>query len=415
VAVTAPARSRNFAALAWHGTFLAAATALAQPTTLLPAYVALLGGSPLVVGTMLTVLLAGGVLPQLAFAHVVEASPRKRPFLLWAVYSRAGSFLLLGVLSLVLAGRGRGLLMALLFALLAAFALGGSLGGVAYTDIYGKSIPPGQRGTFYASRQFLGSFAALAVTYGADLLLRRSHGAPIIAYAWLFTAAGALMALAGVGFVLVREAPGTAAERPPLGTYLRAMPSLWRRAPDLRALVAVENLASLHLMILPFYMLLAEAYLHVPASAAALYTMVQIIGGALSNLVWGAMNDRLGSASVLRACMALGAALPVLALVLARLAPAAYFLTFALLGAAVNSRTLAFNNVLVDIAPPELRATYTGLVGTLTAPGLVLPMLGGLLIGIAGYPAVFLGVAAVLALSLVTVGREATLAAPPKG
>jgi MFS family permease len=168
-------------------------------------------------------------------------------------------------------------------------------------------------------------------------------------------------------------------------------------------------------MILPFYMLLAEAYLHVPASAAALYTMVQIIGGALSNLVWGAMNDRLGSASVLRACMALGAALPVLALVLARLAPAAYFLTFALLGAAVNSRTLAFNNVLVDIAPPELRATYTGLVGTLTAPGLVLPMLGGLLIGIAGYPAVFLGVAAVLALSLVTVGREATLAAPPKG
>ncbi|MCL6596056.1 MAG: MFS transporter [Firmicutes bacterium] len=339
----------------------------------------------------------------------------KRAFLLWAVYSRAGSFLLLGVLGLVLADRGRGILLVLLFALLATFALGGSLGGVAYTDIYGKSIRPGQRGAFYASRQFLGSFAALAVTYGAELVLRRSHGAPIAAYAWLFTAAGMFMAVAGIGFIFVQEAPQAGARRPPLSAYLRAMPPLWRGAPDLRALVAVENLASLHLMILPFYMLLAETSLHVPASAAALYTMVQVVGGALSNVVWGAMNDRLGSASVLRACMALGAALPVVALILVHLAPGAYVLTFAFLGAAVNSRTLAFNNVLVDIAPPQLRATYTGLVGTLTAPSLVLPMLGGLLVGAFGYAAVFIGVATVLSLSLVTVGREATLAAPPQG
>ncbi|MCL6596560.1 MAG: hypothetical protein K6V73_10180 [Firmicutes bacterium] len=95
------------------------------------------------------------------------------------------------------------------------------------------------------------------------------------------------------------------------------------------------------------------------------------------------MSDRLGSASVLRACMALGALLLVVALVLVRLAPVAYVLTFALLG----SRTLAFNNVLVDIAPPELRTIYTGLVGTLTAPSLVLPMLVGMLIGALGYTA----------------------------
>ena len=164
-------------------------------------------------------------------------------------------------------------------------------------------------------------------------------------------------------------------------------------------------------MLLPFYMLLAVVRLHVGAQAVATFTMDQVVGGALSNLLWGWLNDRFGSGAVLRTCLVLGALLPLLALALSAWAPAAYGITFVLLGAAVNSRTLAYNNVLVDLAPATLRATYTGLVGTLAAPTLVLPLIGGSLIAALGYAAVFAGVGLALGASAVALWRSPALAA----
>jgi MFS family permease len=415
MAMAAATTRRNFIALAWQGAFLTGATALAQPTTILPAYVAALGGSPLLVGLMLTVLLAGNVVPELLFAHVVEGSPRKRPYLLVAVFSRAAAWLILGAATWLLRRGAAGELLFVLFLLLAVFAVGGSLGSVAYTDVYGKSIPAGARGRFYASLQFLGAIVALAATYLAAGVLGGRAGALTGSYALLFLGAGLLLLVAGLGFVMVREAPSSVPPQPPLAAYLRQIPAFWREDPSLRALVLVENVASLHLMLLPFYMVLAVDWLHVPPSAAALYTMAQVIGGALSNLLWGPFNDRRGSGAVLRACLALGSAMPVLALGLAAFAPAAYVLIFVLLGAAMNSRALAYNNVLVDRSPIPLRATYTALVGTLTAPSLLLPLLGGTLIALFGFHVVFLGVAAALAIAWATLGRSPSLFALPRG
>ena len=415
MAVAKALERRNYVGLAWHGTFLAAATALGQPTTILPAYVALLGGSPVLVGTMMSVLLAGSVVPELLFAHIVEGSARKRPFLLLAVFSRAGAWLVLGALTWLFAGGGGALLLVLLFVLLAVFAVGGSLGSVAYTDIFGRSIAPGVRGRFYASRQFLGSMAALAITYLAGLILAGGRGSTPAGYALLFLGAGVLMLLAGLGFMLVRENPVPRVAQPPLSAYLRQVPDFWRQDPGLRALVWIENVASLHLMLLPFYMLLAEVYLHARVGDVAFYTMAQIVGGALSNLVWGWLGDRFGNGSVLRVCLWLGVTMPLAALALAAFLPGGYFLIFVVLGAAIASRNLAYNNVLVDIAPVPLRATYTGIVGTLTAPSLLLPMLGGSLIAWLGYRDVFVLVAAALAFAAATVGRSRHLVAEPKG
>jgi MFS family permease len=197
--------------------------------------------------------------------------------------------------------------------------------------------------------------------------------------------------------------------------YLKRIPALWRADPSLRTLVWIENVSSLHLMLLPFYMLLAEAWLHVPVSAVALYTMAQVVGGALSNAVWGYIGDRFGSAAVLRSCLALGALMPVAALALAAFWPSAYVVIFVVLGAAIASRNIAYNNVLVDLAPIPLRATYTGIVGTLTAPSLLLPMVGGSLIAYFGYRDVFLLVSLSLAAAAVAIGRGRALrgATPP--
>ncbi len=405
-----PAGERwNFGALVWHGVFFAVGTALAEPSTALPAYVALLSGSPVLVGLMTSLLLAGEVVPQLLFSRWVEATARKKGFLLVAVYSRALAWLVLGGLTLLWAERAHALLLGTLFVLLAAFAIGGSLGGVAFVDVVGKSVRAGNRGRFYASRQFLGGLAALAAGLLARSILARPQLAFPSNYALLFVGAGVALAVAGLGFLSLRESPGAVKRQPPLSDYLKDLGRHWRDDRALRSLVVIENLAGLHLMLLPFYVTLAQERLHAGPEAIGAFILLQVLGGATSNLVWGWLSDRRGSPSVLRACLALGAVLPLTALALAWWAPERYALVFLLVGAAVNSRNLAFSNVLVDIAPTSVRPTYSGLVGTLTAPRLLFPLLGGVLIGAFGFSAVFLSVALALLATLIGMGGAAPL------
>ncbi len=399
----------NFGALVWHGVFFAVGTALAEPSTALPAYVALLSDSPVLVGLMTSLLLAGEVVPQLLFSRWVEAVARKKGFLLVAVYSRALAWLVLGGLTLLWAGRAHQLLLVTLFVLLVAFAVGGSLGGVAFVDVVGKTVRAGIRGRFYAARQFLGGLAALGAGFLArDILTRPSLSFPHN-YAVLFVGAGVALAVAGLGFLGLREPPGEARSRPPLSAYLSDLRRLWREDRALRSLVVVENLAGLHLLLLPFYVTLAQTRLHVGPEAVGTFIILQVVGGAVSNVAWAWLADRTGSPSVLRACLALGFVLPLVALALARWAPGQYALVFLLVGAAVNSRNLSFNNVLVDIAPDAVRPTYSGLVATLTAPRLLFPLLGGLLIGAFGFAPVFMAVALALLATLLGLGPAAAL------
>ncbi|MEJ2668270.1 MAG: hypothetical protein P8Z81_14435, partial [Deinococcales bacterium] len=248
----------NFSALVWHGVFFAAGAALADPSTALPAYVSLLTGSPVLVGLVTSLLLAGDVVPQLLFSRWVEARARKKGFLLAAVYSRALAWLLLGILTLLWAERGHGLLLATLLVLVAAFALGGSLGGVAFVDMVGKSVRAGLRGRFYASRQFLGGLAALAAGFLARAILAMPALSFPRNYALLFMGAGIGLAVAGVGFLALREPVGAGVRRPAVGAYLASLREHWRGDAALRSLVAVENIAGLHLMVLPFYVTLAQ-------------------------------------------------------------------------------------------------------------------------------------------------------------
>jgi MFS family permease len=405
----------NFTALVWHGVFFAVGAALADPSTVLPAYAALLSRSPVLVGLMTSLLLAGQVVPQLLFSHWVEGAAHKKPFLLVAVFSRALAGLALGGLTFLWADRSHTLLLATLFALLAAFAVGGSLGSVAFVDMVGKSVRAGLRGRFYASRQFLGGLAALGAGFLARAILAHPSFAFPRNYALLFFGSGVALAVAGLGFLGLREPDGAPPRRPPLGAYLGDLRRLWRGDAALRSLVVVENLAGLHLMLLPFYVTLAQTRLHAGPEAIGTFIILQVVGGAASNLAWGWLSDRHGSPSVLRACLALGLALPPTALALARWAPGQYALVFLLVGAAVNSRNLSFNNVLVDIAPDAARPTYGGLVGTLTAPRLLFPLLGGALIGALGFAPVFLAVALALLATLVVLGRAAPLYASARG
>ncbi|HFD39358.1 MAG TPA: hypothetical protein ENJ31_05865, partial [Anaerolineae bacterium] len=160
---------RNFFGGLWHAAFLALGMALTQPTTVIASFVAELTGSTVWVGGLSTVLTVAGVLPQLFVARWIEPRRTKMPYLMLAIYLRTASWAILAWLIVAIGASQPDLLAWALVGLLAVFYAGGGLGGIPYTDIIGKVIPPDRRGLFFGGKEALAG--PLAV--GAALLARR--------------------------------------------------------------------------------------------------------------------------------------------------------------------------------------------------------------------------------------------------
>jgi hypothetical protein len=381
---------RNFFGGLWHGAFLALGMALTQPTTIIAAFVVELTNSTVWVGGLSTVLTAAAALPQLFVARWIEPRPTKRPFLLAAIYLRVASWAVLAVLVYIIGASQPGLLAWALVGLLAVFYAGGGLGNIPYTDIIGKVIPPGRRGAFFGGKEAL----AGPLSVGAALLARHilaQAGYPDN-YALLFALAAASLAVASIGFWLIREPPrGDAPKRAqPWRVY---WPQLAATARRLRTLVVIQLLTGFSLMALPFYVVYARNELAAPPEAVGWFLFAQVTGGVLGDLLWAWLVDRVGSRTMLAVCAVGSATAPILAIVLGPLGWQALLPTFFLAGAAFNGRKVGFQSALLELAPETERPTFAALNAVLILPVAVLPLLAGLLLQ--SYPyAVLFGLAA---------------------
>ncbi len=378
---------RNFFGALWHGAFLASGTTLTQPTTVIASFVADLTGSTVWVGGLAAVLTVAGVLPQIFVARWIEPRRHKMPFLLLAIYLRVVSWAALAWLIFAIGSERPHLLAWALVGLLAVFYAAGGLGGVAYTDIIGKIIPPGRRGAFFGGRQALAG--PLAV--GAALLVRHlmaTVGYPNN-YALLFAVATASLLVASLGFWIIREPPRTDTNRhiPPWRDYTGQLLGAVRQ---LRVLVGVQILTGFSLMAMPFYIVYARQKLGAPPEAIAWFILAQVVGGVLANLLWARLVDRCGSRRMLVVCATVSTLTPLLAIGLGYLGWPGMLPVIFLVGAVINGRSVGFSSALLELAPPAKRPTYSALDAVLTLPAAFLSLLGGVLLQHWSYSALFL-------------------------
>ncbi len=377
---------RNFFGGLWHGAFLALGMALTQPTTVIAAFVAELTGSTVWVGGLSTVLTVAAALPQLFVARLVEPRSTKMPFLLLAIYLRVASWAVLAWLVYAIGDSHPELLAWALVGLLAIFYAGGGLGNIPYTDIIGKVIPASHRGAFFGGKEVLAG--PLAV--GAALLARRILAGVDYpdSYALLFGLAAAALAVASIGFWLVREPPRVDAPGrvQPWRAYWAQLAAAARR---LKTLVVVQLLTGFSLMALPFYVVYAREELGAPSEAVGWFLLAQVTGGVLGNLLWARLVDRVNSRTMLTACALTSTAAPLLAIALGSLGWWGLLPTFFLAGAAFNGRRVGFQSVLLELAPATERPTFAALNAVLILPVAVLPLLAGLLLQEWSYVAVF--------------------------
>ena len=358
---------RNYSLGIANGALIRLFAALTDTSLVLAWFVSQLGGSALIVGLLVPIANGGWFLPQLLMLRFVRRHPRSVPFYRRVSAARVAAWALLTVLVFALgASRPKALLVAFML-LYALFSLGAGISGLSFMDITGKVIPLGQRGSYFALREFIGGVLALGGSALARYVLDARHGLQFpYDFGWLIALGG--VAAAG-GFLcfgsIVEPAEERSAHDQADGPGWQSVVSVLRRDRSYLMFVLARMLSLVGISATPFYSIFAKDVLRAPVEMAGIYLAAMTLAGVSSTLVWGWLSQRVGSRAVVWWATLLSIAMPLLPLLLgSSLSSTAFTVVFLLVGATVAGTDIGFMSLVLDMAPAGERTVYVGLVNT---------------------------------------------------
>jgi len=194
-----------------------------------------------------------------------------------------------------------------------------------------------------------------------------------------------VMLLGVIPYALIQEPikENIAIKEPLFRTFLSNSFALLRSDGQLRRQIRTYLLAYSHLFSLPFIILHAQTLLHLGGVQIGYLLTSQVIGGMLSNLLWG----KLSSNGKIRLIITVSFIAYISANALTLLADHLwqYALVFFLLGAGMDGMRLAFSNNILIIAPEHLRPVYLALQSNITSIGLFFAIPGAVLLETYGF------------------------------
>ncbi len=373
---------RNFIAGLVHGVFFRVSAALVDTNTVLPAFISALTGSEVAVGMIASFIGLGSVLPELFAAYWVEGKPRKKPILLGVITIRWISWVVLAWLTYVYGLRHPYLVLTAFAVLVLTFSLAGGVGSVVYGDIFARAIPVDRRGRFAAWKNLLGFALAIASGMLVKAILQDQVRFPFPKnYAFLFGLSGVTLGIAFTGFALIRE-PVYPIQRPVAswGEMFQRSRQLLQSSRDFQYMLLAQILFVIGAALAPFFVVYARQELHVPAGMVGVFLSAQMIGAALSNLLWGWLGDRYGNRIVLLGVALSGMVAAVFALVTPLIAAELFTLVFLMMGATMSGMGIGYGNILLELAPTEVLPTCIALRDTVMAPFTLVPIAVGALV-----------------------------------
>lgn len=393
-----PNYRRNMLSLMGDWTGFGVALSFISATTVMPALVNRLTGSPLAVGLISTIGTGGWLLPQLiAAGPVSRLRHKKRAVILPSLIGRP-TFIITALAILWFAVDRPGLALAVFFVGYGLFSLCDGVASVPWFDLFSRAIPPHRRGRFIATTQIVSAFLTMGVGGVVGYILGDAGPFRFPAnYAALFFLAGGFSFLSLASFSRVRETPSDVVEsRLSVRDYLGELKVVWTGDRDFRLITAVRLTLGLTSLASPFYAVYALNVKGVSTGAIGWFLSAQIAGGLLCSLVLGYFLERHGSrlTTNLEAILALVA--PLLAIVTGLLLPGdspwfvpTYLLVFAFVGALNNSFMLGHMNYVLEMSPEDRRPVYVGLSNTLAGLLVVVPLVGGWLVNVLSYEPLF--------------------------
>ena len=397
-----PEMKRNFVMGLLHGIFFTGGMAFSNPTAILPVFLDSLTGSKTIVGFFSTVMQSGSFLPQLFVASWIRGRKRTKPVLILAIVVRMLCWGVLGFLTYFYGADNPAWVLFSLFFLLTLFSFMGGVAVIPFMDIFGGTIPSTLRGRFFGHRQLWGGLLAV----GAGLAVRHILGNESIPfprnYALLFLLSFLLIGISYIALGSVKEPTGRIPPRDrSFRFFLREALGVLQQSRNYRRFIITRILAGAGGLALPFYVLYAKDELNVSLAMVGTFVSAQMFGGILSNLLWAHLSDFMGNRRVIQICVLLRFLVPLTALLIPASCSRVYVLVFVLLGCVTSAEAIGPTNFILDISPDDMRPTYVSVAGTLTAPIMFFPLLGGLLLRYVSYMSVFILAAALVAAGLI--------------
>ena len=371
---------RNLIANFLHGMLGMTGFRIVYAPTLIPAWLQIISGSPLIVGLGQSLLQIGLFASPLASAAQLEHRTRIMPLAM-----RFGSLMRVQVLGLALAGYflsgwplvGMTLLMLLLLGLF------NGMQRVAFQMLLSKVIPIDRRGRLQAWRNVTGGIIAALLSYAAGKWLidgnMWGNG-----YATTFLLAFVLTSLGLVALQWGVKEPDSIAVRPQLSLRerLRDVPALLAEG-NYRWFVIAQGLAMAGRIAAPFYILIATANMPLDGATIGILSLAFLGADTLSNLLWGYSGDRIGyRATFIAAQLCTLAGLALLALVAA---PWAVILAFCAFGIGSSGYQMSAQTMVLEFGSredlPMRIALSTTVEGGVSA---IAPLIGGALLHWAG-------------------------------
>ena len=376
--ITKEQKSSYFGFL-WHGIFLALTVTFTEVNSVLPAMVLQIGGSEVHIGIITAIMLGFPLISQLLFAPFLQSRKYRKPYLIFGLYARMAALMGIGLLLFRAASFKPLTVLVLIYTGLIVFTLSGAFAGISYTSLIGSAIPAELRHRFFLRKQVFWSLGVMISGILTRYVLTGFEGTR--RYMFLFFLASLMLALASIGFWMIREPrEGSVTKSSPgMGGILRSIGQILKEDPTFRSYCLAANLLTLSITMIPFYLPSLVRHFTLPPGFIGTIVLLQMGGMVLSNLLWPRIIGPLGFKGLLKIQAAASFLIP-LSLSLALAAGGGewlVFLLFPLLGAQAGAHKMSGEAVLVQISHEDKRALYSGIYGALNLTSAAAPPAAG--------------------------------------
>ncbi|MDZ7673282.1 MAG: MFS transporter [Halanaerobiales bacterium] len=374
----------------WHGAFLALTMAMIDLNTVLPSLISELTSSKIIFGLLYSMILGVPRIFNIIFSHYLSYVKYKKKILISGIYLRAISFLGMAVTTFYYGKNNPSIVVFSFFIWIFLFSISGGFASLSYNEIIGKLTTKGDREKIFAAKQFVASVMAFSGGMIVKYIFSPGNYEFPNNYSILLFIGFIGLIVAAFSFWTIDEKPSVVNEKKmKLTHFIKKVPAILKNDPRFLKFVLIENLSSFSLMVLPFYMVFANDTFNLSSEYVGTFLLFQITGMVLSNLFWGYIGNKRSARYVVRICILIGAAIPILALIAGRLSPEIYKYLFLLVGFVISGRKIGFTPYLLDITPTENRTVYLGIRDSLNILVIILPLIGGVLINLLGYTITF--------------------------
>lgn len=386
---------RNFTLGVLNGLFFVLGETLIDPTLVIAAFVSRLTGSALWVGFVAAMLDYSWFLPQLWVSGYLQSQPYKMPVYRHTAVIRAGSWIALTASIFFI--RDNNWLFVVFMLTLAVAAIASGLSGLSFLEVVSKTIPPHQRGQYFAWRLAIAGVMGIGASVVVQWVL--SDVSPLIFpynFGWLFLAATCLFFVGWWSFWVVREPPDEVVlPRASFFHQLRRAFQILRVDQNFRHFLSLRSLLLGAGTVIPFYALYVQHQLGGSLGLIGVYLGTFKTANLLANIYLGRVSARWGYHRLMQIATGAGLLMTVMVLGLVGVATtipvtglaASWWLVpvFIVNGIRESAAGISGQSLLLEIAPQSDRSLYLGFTNTFLGVVVLIASLSGLLVEMVGF------------------------------